>query len=404
MKIFYITASFPFGIGESFLIPEIEALKNEGVELSIIPIFPRGKLRGDWENISSNYTLYAQGILSLRILFYLLKFLCLHPIIFYTLLMLLKGSTSSQLIKNLAILPKSIWLKSLIEKEKPEHIHAHWGSTTSTAAMLAAYGSSISWSLTCHRWDIYENNLLQRKSENSRFIRFISAKGKTDAIKLGVLSERSFVIPMGTKIPGIPNYPIWENNGAIFTIICPANLIPVKGHIYLIEAMNKLIQQGYKIKLLLAGEGILKKELQAVIIEKGIKDNVIFLGQLTHNDLLAYYADASIHLMVLPSVDLGNGEHEGVPVSLMEAMSYGVPVISTETGSINELLLKEYELTVPDKNANALTEKIKLIYNNPGEYIKTAKLCRKIIEVDWDVSTSTKKIFSMISNIQNTTK
>ena len=263
--------------------------------------------------------------------------------------------------------------------------------------MLAAYGSSISWSLTCHRWDIYENNLLQRKSENSRFIRFISAKGRTDALKLGVLPEKSIVVPMGTKIPENPNFPTWKNNGVEFAIICPANLIPVKGHIYLIEAISQLLEEGYKIKLLLAGEGILKKELQAFVVERRIKNNVCFLGQLSHDALLAQYANASIHLMVLPSVDLGNGEHEGVPVSLMEAMSYGVPVISTETGSINELLLKEYELTVSDKNANALAEKIKLIYNNPDEYMKTAKLCRKIIEVDWDVNLTAEKLISQFN-------
>ena len=48
MKLFYITASFPFGIGESFLIQELEALKNTGIEIFIIPTLPRGKLLKDW--------------------------------------------------------------------------------------------------------------------------------------------------------------------------------------------------------------------------------------------------------------------------------------------------------------------------------------------------------------------
>ena len=118
MKLFYITASFPCGIGESFLIPEIESLKNEGVELYIIPLFPRGKIRDEWKIISENYTIYAEKLLSLRILSSFIRFVSAHPIIFYKLLLLLKGSTFSQLIKNLAILPKSIWLKTLIEKRK----------------------------------------------------------------------------------------------------------------------------------------------------------------------------------------------------------------------------------------------------------------------------------------------
>jgi colanic acid/amylovoran biosynthesis glycosyltransferase len=396
MKLFYITASFPFGIGESFLIQELEALKNTGIEIFIIPTLPRGKLRKDWEIISDNYTLFIEKPLYLKLLFYLLRFMCLNPGPFYKLLMLLKGSTFIQLMKNLAVLPKSIYLKYLIEKEKPEHIHVHWGATPSTAAMLAAFGTSVPWSLSCHRWDIYENNLLKKKSENSKFIRFISEKGKMDALKFKVLPKKSFVIPMGTKISKELNFPLWQNKGDEFKIICPANLIPVKGHIYLIEAIHLLLIQGYRVKLKLAGEGYLKNKLENIIKEKKITNNIEFLGNLDHNALLDLYAEAKIQLMVLPSIDLGNGEHEGVPVSLMEAMSYGVPVISTETGSINELLPKESGLTVPEKNSFELAQKIKSIYDNPEEYIRISLLCRNLIQKDWNVNLSSRKLMSLI--------
>ena len=401
MKIFYITASFPYGVGESFFIPEIKALKNCGADLYIIPISVRQNLREDWHSISENCKLYSEKLLSVRIISSFFRFVFLHPILLYRLLLLLKGTTIYQFIKNLAILPKSIWIISLIIKEKPEHMHAHWGSTSSTAAMLAATITSVPWSFTCHRWDIYENNLLRRKSEYAKFVRFISNKGEFDSLKFGVISKKTVVIPMGTEIPVKPVSPGWKNNGEEFVIICPANLLPVKGHIYLIEAIDSLLQKGYKLKLLLAGEGLLRKELQLSIVEKGIENKVIFLGQLSHKALLDYYSSAQIRLMVLPSVDLGNGEHEGVPVSLMEAMSYGVPVISTQTGSINELLPKEAGLTVPEKNANELAEKIKFLYDNSEEYLKTSKLCRKIIEDDWDVNISARKLIFMIKNSSN---
>lgn len=400
MKIFYITASFPYGIGESFLIPEIKALKNNGIDLCIIPISPRGKLREDWGSISENYKLYSEKLFSKRILYCFLSFMFLDPVWLYKLLFLLNGSKFSHFVKNLAILPKSIWIASLMIKEKPDHIHAHWGGTPSSAAMLAANITSVSWSFTCHRWDIYENNMLRRKSEVAKFVRFISNKGKSDSLRFGVLPEKSVVIPMGTEIPERTVSQNWKNEGEKFNIICPANLLPVKGHIYLIEAINMLIKEGYRIRLLLAGEGILKKELQLSVNERGIEKDVNFLGQLSHSSLLDLYASGEIHLMVLPSVDLGNGEHEGVPVSLMEAMSYGVPVISTETGSINELLPKETGLTVSDKNANELAKKIKFIYDNPDEHIRAAKLCRKIIEVDWDVNLSARNLIHMIMPVK----
>jgi glycosyltransferase involved in cell wall biosynthesis len=77
-------------------------------------------------------------------------------------------------------------------------------------------------------------------------------------------------------------------------------------------------------------------------------------------------------------------------------MSYGIPVISTETGSIPELLPKETGLTVPDKSANELALKIKFLCDNPDEYISAAKLCRKIVEENWNVNTSAKALISTI--------
>lgn len=396
MKIIYITASFPYGLGESFLIPEIIALKDHGINLTIVPIFPRGELRKDWNGLSGDYKLYTENILSFKVFFSLISFTFLHPIIFLKLLLLLRGSNLNQLIKNIVILPKSIWLTSIIKKENPDHLHAHWGSTTSTSAMLSTSITSTKWSFTCHRWDIYENNLLSKKSEKASFIRFISKKGASDALKYNVSTDKSTVIPMGTRIPTDVSIREWNKSNSDFLIICPANLIPVKGHKYLIEAMELLVKQSYPVKLFLAGEGPLRNELEALINEKGLKDKVIFMGQLTHNALINLYKKSKVHLMVLPSLDLGNGEHEGVPVSLMEAMSYGIPVISTNTGSINELLPKEIGLTVPDKNANELANMIMHLYDNPNEYKKYSKLCLEIIELNWDVNLSAHKLLLYI--------
>jgi glycosyltransferase involved in cell wall biosynthesis len=396
LKIVYITASFPFGTGESFLIPEIDALNLAGHNLIIIPIFPRGSLRNDWENIPANNKVVPEYLISGKILLHFLIKLISNPISLFKVLQLLKGSTSKQLIKNLSIFPKSVWLSHLIKHEGPDHIHAHWGNITATMAMLASEIASIPWSFTCHRWDIYENNLLSKKSESAMMVRFISNRGKNDSLLFKLNPDKLVVIPMGTTIPDKYCIPNWKNDGKEFIIICPANLIPVKGHIYLIEAIEILINEGYYIKLLLAGEGILKNELLSTIKIKKLEKYIIFLGQLPHPELIKLYLNSKVHLVILPSIDLGNGEHEGIPVSLMEAMSFGVPVISTNTGSINELLPIEYNLTVQEKNAIEIVYKIQQIYNSPLEYERMAMLCRKLIEEQWDIASSIKKLISMI--------
>jgi colanic acid/amylovoran biosynthesis glycosyltransferase len=73
---------------------------------------------------------------------------------------------------------------------------------------------------------------------------------------------------------------------------------------------------------------------------------------------MSRYRQHAFDLLVLPSIDMGGGEHEGVPVSLMEAMAHGIPVLSTRTGSIEELLVPELGATVEDKNADELASAI----------------------------------------------
>ena len=67
---------------------------------------------------------------------------------------------------------------------------------------------------------------------------------------------------------------------------------------------------------------------------------------------------------ILPSIDLGAGEHEGIPVALIEAMGYGIPVISTSTGGIPELLSDGAGILVPHKDPVALADAIKSLLND----------------------------------------
>ena len=118
-------------------------------------------------------------------------------------------------------------------------------------------------------------------------------------------------IPKAVK-PGRPNPPV---------VLCPADLLAVKGHRYLLEAWKLVQNRGSSAGLWLAGEGELRENLQALAAELQLGDSVRFLGTLKHEALLNLYKRGSISAVTLASVDLGGGCHEGVPVALVEAMS-----------------------------------------------------------------------------------
>jgi glycosyltransferase involved in cell wall biosynthesis len=146
--------------------------------------------------------------------------------------------------------------------------------------------------------------------------------------------------------------------GPVPNILCPANLLPVKGHKHLLQAVAILKRLGVNCAVDLAGDGPLRLSLQEQVADLAVSDCVTFLGQLSHDEILARYRDPALTAVVLPSVDLGNGIHEGIPVALIEAMSFGVPVISTLTGGIPELLGEGAGILVPPAEPAALANAI----------------------------------------------
>jgi glycosyltransferase involved in cell wall biosynthesis len=168
-------------------------------------------------------------------------------------------------------------------------------------------------------------------------------------------------------------------------ILCPANLLPVKGHKYLIEAIEILKRRGVEVSLWLAGEGELRQSLHDQVNIAGLSDQIRFLGQLSHTEVLRCYAEAMVDMVVLPSVDLGNGQHEGIPVALIEPMSYGIPVISTTTGGVTELLREGAGLLVPPQDPYSLANAIERLIKDPELWNRIAEAGRRRVEEEFAI-------------------
>jgi len=402
MKLAYLTASFPYGDGESFVSTEVEFHLNEGEEFVLFPLWARGILKNTPIFKNSNLIVLESRILTFKMFLNFILFMIFKPRFLFSSLNIIFKSKFSHFLKNLAVLPKAVYISNKIQEHKITHLHVHWGATTATAGMIAAKISNIEWSFTCHRWDIYENNLLKLKSESADFVRFISDRGKTDAINLGVSATKATTIHMGVQIP--QNIKIEKYNlvGDVFNIICPANLIDVKGHFYLIKALEYLKENNYNVKLFFAGEGPLREPLSRQVIVSKLENDITFLGQLSHDELLYYYTAKNIHCVVLPSLDLGNGLHEGIPVSLMEAMAYGKLVISTKTGSIPELLPDFLNVTTDDKDYLKLAKLMIYYISEPSIYKQKCKDLRSLVSGEWSDCQSMDKLLNILK-IRNKT-
>lgn len=375
MRILYVTAAFPFGSGEAFIAPEVLGLMDSGHEILLAPRSPRGEAL---HAPAAARIAVREGLVSPRVALAAARVAAAQPLrAAGCAAALLSPSARVRpvcFVKNISILPKALWLARIAETWGAEHIHAHWAGTTASLAWTAAAIAGVPWSFTAHRWDIVENNALAAKMAAAAFARFISDDGlRLARAACGGGGGNVRVIRMGVSIPASaqfkpPTQPVF---------LCPANLTPIKGHRFLIEAWATLGDFAADAELWLAGAGELDAALRARVRELGIERRVRFLGAVPHERLLSMYATNRVSAVVLPSIEAANGWHEGVPVALVEAMSYGVPVVTTPTGAIPELVAPGSGFLVPPRDSMELAGAIRKVISDPGLAVRVGAAGRR---------------------------
>lgn len=373
MNLLIITKETPYGNQETFIIPEIVTLIGRGNNVTIIPRNPPDVSVHETARSIQHYAI-KEPIFNLKIAFTAMLMTACYPVgTWKSILLLLQSRNIKVFAKNVIVFPKSLWIARTALLLHVDHIHAHWAATTGTMALVASCVSGIPFSITAHRADIADNNLLKVKSRYAMFFRFISNSGLQIARELvpDFLTNNASVIHMGVSIPDCS-----ETRGpqcrAIPIILCAANLLPVKGHKYLIDAMASLKRRNIVIKLWIAGDGPELANLKAQVHDSQLTEDVVFMGRIPNNDIIALYREHEVDMAVLPSIDLGDHIHEGIPVSLIEAMAHKIPVISTRTGGIEELVDEETGILVLDKEHIDLANAIELLSSDPAVYSKLA--------------------------------
>jgi glycosyltransferase involved in cell wall biosynthesis len=393
MKLLYVTARYPYGAGESFLEPEIRALQAAGHELVLAPARPSTKRhRTDLRTQEAVVIGHSDWADRASSLIHVIK----HPSLLVFIIGLLIKSPRNAL-KNSVVFGRGVQLGRICSVHEVQHIHAHWISTPATVASVAGKVAGLPFSVTAHRGDIVSENLLSEKAESASFVRFISNSGQRlflERARQGPLG-RFEVIPMGVDVnmATLPH----RFDPQRFRVACPANLTAVKGHRYLLEAARLVHESGVNMTLHLYGSGELDAELRELAQNLGISHIVEFAGQVDHKELLARFADRAFDCVVLPSVDLGSGLHEGIPVTLMEAMAAGVPIVATRTGGIPELLIGVYEAMLAEPaNADQLAERLRWLATNPAMCSSLSRVGLEIVQERFNVTEVARQLGGLI--------
>ena len=393
-KIVYITVQAPFGKGETFILNEMVALKRLGADLLVIPRNPSKEVfHKDAAESVINYTLRIP-LVNIEIVTNLLVFLLSNPFTGFKVIIdiIFNSGNLKTIIKNLAVLPKALYLAKILKGINISHIHAHWGTTTSTIAYIISELTGTPWSLTLHRGDINERNMLTAKAESARFVRCISEREKNRFLKIvgREYRDKVKVIHIGVDCDTVVQAPSGKREKCI--IVTPAYLYPVKGHKYLIDACSILMDRGVKFKCYFYGDGFLRQELETRIEKEHLNEFIEMPGIIPYEELMEMYRAGKVDVVVLPSINTDDGTHEGIPVSLMEAMSYGIPVISTNTGSIPELIGDENGIMVREKDGEAIADAIESLILDESYYNWIGNRGRLKIVRDFNLRANAEKL------------
>ncbi|MBZ5681555.1 MAG: glycosyltransferase family 4 protein [Acidobacteriia bacterium] len=343
-------------------MPELTALQAQGHELLLAPLWPRGEVV---HKDAARFLSCCQGapLISPSIIREFAAAATKHADCLLRSARRFTRTTPQAMFKNLIVLAKATWLARVAKDWKADHIHAYWASLPASLALVASELCGIPWSFTAHRFDIVGNDLLLWKAEHAQFVRFISQSGlRLSGLQGTTLEAKTTVLHVGVDVNGRSSQSAAEDMPVV--ALCAASMVPVKAHKVLIDAIDRLKARGISLELWFAGDGELHDSLWREVRKGDLEDRIKFLDLLSHSALLDLYASGRISIAVLASADLGGGLHEGIPVSLIEAMSFAIPAIGTETGGIPELLGGGAGLIVPAQNPDSMADALHLLSQN----------------------------------------
>jgi len=375
-RLLYLTSAFPYGRGDTFFGPEARELVRQGVDLRVIPMRPRGLLTvADAKTWAVRKPLLDLAIARAA----LIETVRSPRTVASALRLLLRRPEPDVLVRNLAAFPKALWIAHEARRWGADHIHAHWAGPPSTAALVASRISGVPWSFTAHFADIAANNLLEEKSASAAFCRFIARSMMELARQTAPKCDESrwVLLHLGVDVSETYRIPGELNSPAV--LLTAARFDVEKRHGTLVEATRRLVDEGFDVQVWLAGAGPLKEQVERQVHGRGLEHVIRFLGFVMPEQLLEWLSTGLIDLVVLPS------DAEGIPVSLMEALSHGIPAVACDAGGVTELLGDGCGEVVPIGDPDALASAIAGLLSSPERRASLAQRGRERMEREFAV-------------------
>ena len=395
MNIAYLVNQYP-KTSHSFIRREIAAIEKTRIPIQRFSIRSiNSEVVDDADRQETEKTRYVLGVGAIGLLEGLLQIGVSRPLqLLRAGLFTVKigwGSDRGVLL-NLAYLAEACVLLKWCSKANITHIHTHFGTNSATVAMLCHWLGGPSYSMTVHGPEEFDKPAaisLTEKIQDASFVVAVCSFGKSQLYRWCDYKqwEKVHVVRCGvddlflhqTYVP-IPTEP---------RFVCVGRLSEQKGHLMLIEAASQLAAEGLAFKLVLVGDGPLRKQIETLIRQLKLENHVEITGWATNEQVQHHILSSQV--MVAPSFA------EGLPVVLMESLALSRPVISTYIAGIPELVQPgKSGWLVPAGSVEALATAMRTAMQTPIEELeKMGKTGAEIVAQNHNISTEAAKLVEL---------
>lgn len=400
MTVAYFTHQYPRAT-DTFIQREIEYLRLSGLEVGTYSVRRSGSEHdvSEWIREEKRRTRYLLPVSPLSLIAANILALLRSPLRYVAALRLALRTSRPGLrgfALQMAYFQEAVLLASRLRTDGITHLHNHLGDNSGTVTLVAGLLAQVSYSITFHGPHIFFDPThwaLREKVGHARFIVCISHYcrsqimlfsdtvdwGKLKIVHCGVDTRR--LLPVATR-------------SRAGKFLYTGRLSVEKGLSVLFESLKLLRDAGRDFELTLVGDGVDRERLESLGRELAIDRHLVFAGYRNQEEVGEYLRKSDI--FILPSFA------EGVPVSLMEAMAAGIPVIATNVGGVAELVESERTgLLVPPADSAALAEAIARYQDDPELRRRVAAQGRERVIQQYNVEVEGQKLLDLFATPEN---
>lgn len=319
--------------------------------------------------------------------------------------LLLRSLDASRFGRAAASLNLFYWAAGLTSRPSFDIVYCHFGWNGLHASMLREigaidgklvtvfHGADVSWQIATSGPDVYRPLF-----EKGDLFLPISEHWSAKLVGLGCPASRVRVHRMGidTRRFALLERPLAA--GQAVQLITISRLVEKKGVDYGIRAVGQLVARGRDVRYTIIGDGPLRGSLEELIVQLDLEERVTLMGARDHDAVHA--ALARSHIAVAPSITSRDGDQEGIPVSLMEAMATGMPVVSTLHSGIPELVRDGVTgRLVPEGDVDALARALGDLIDHPETWPELGRAARAHVVGHFDIDALNDRLVTVFEEL-----